>query len=479
MESTIISYSNRKNTYLYDINLSLSMLIHPKLGKIIKNRDSGDSFDPYYFEKYKYLNSHGLFLDMGKIDFEDIKDVSIENNIKNVEQIVFETTDYCNLNCDYCSLGDLYTFSKNERRNINKEYAITFLRYIFNIKKAGSELTIGFFGGEPLMNSDFIETIVDESKKMNINKCLNLHFNLTTNATLIQKNLNLIINNDFQLLISLDGDFRAQGHRIFAHNNKNSFSKAIENIDYLHKKYPAFFERNVRFNSVLHDLNSVKEIYEFIYNRYRKIPMIAQLNTDHVNSKNKEKLDKMFHSRIQSDIEFTQSDSELVQVVHQELLDFKKTKKFLANYSINFYINNLLNLLYENVSIIPTGTCSPFQRKIYMNTYNDLLPCEKVSYKHSLGKVNNEVIIDIDFIYKKYQYYYSCFKRICANCYSGRYCSICIFTLDNLDKLDTHEFECPEFQKKEDLERRINNIFSFLEEYPFDYFNIIKSLIIQ
>lgn len=113
-----------------------------------------------------------------------------------------------------------------------------------------------------------------------------------------------------------------------------------------------------------------------------------------------------------------------------------------------------------------------------MNTYNDLLPCEKVSYKHSLGKVNDKVIIDIDLISKKYQYYYNYFKRICANCYAGRHCSICIFTLDNLDKLGTHEFEYPEFQKKEDLEKHIDNIFSFLEKYPFDYFNIIKSLII-
>lgn len=478
MESTIISYSNKKNIYLYDINLSLSILIHPKLEKVIKNRGLEESFDPYYFKKYQYLKSHGLFSDTNKIDFEDIEDVSIEDNIKNIEQIVFETTDHCNLNCTYCSLGDLYTFSKKERRNINKEYAITFLRYIFSIKKTGSELTIGFFGGEPLMNTDFIETIVNESKKMNIDKCLNLHFNLTTNATLIQKNLEFIINNDFQLLISLDGDCKAQGHRIFTHSNKNSFSKAIENIDYLYKKHPVFFDKNIRFNSVLHNLNSVKEIYEFIYNRYHKIPMIAQLNTDHVNSKNKENLDKMFHSRTQSDIEFTQSDSKLVPIMHQELLNFKKTKKFLANYSINFYLNNALNLLYENVSIIPTGTCSPFQRKIYMNTYNDLLPCEKVSYKHSLGKVNDKVIIDIDLISKKYQYYYNYFKRICANYYAGRHCSICIFTLDNLDKLGTHEFECPEFQKKEDLEKHIDNIFSFLEKYPFDYFNIIKSLII-
>lgn len=103
-----------------------------------------ESFDPYYFKKYQYLKSHGLFSDTNKIDFEDIEDVSIEDNIKNIEQIVFETTDHCNLNCTYCSLGDLYTFSKKERRNINKEYAITFLRYIFSIKKQEANLLLDF-----------------------------------------------------------------------------------------------------------------------------------------------------------------------------------------------------------------------------------------------------------------------------------------------------------------------------------------------
>ena len=81
MESTIISYSNKKNIYLYDINLSLSILIHPKLEKVIKNRGLEESFDPYYFKKYQYLKSHGLFSDTNKIDFEDIEDVSIEDNI--------------------------------------------------------------------------------------------------------------------------------------------------------------------------------------------------------------------------------------------------------------------------------------------------------------------------------------------------------------------------------------------------------------
>ena len=146
------------------------------------------------------------------------------------------------------------------------------------------------------------------------------------------------------------------------HSNKNSFSKAIENIDYLYKKHPVFFDKNIRFNSVLHNLELCKKKSMNLFTiDYHKIPMIAQLNTDHVNSKNKENLDKMFLSLEHKGIlNFTQSDSKLVPIMHQELLNFKN-KKFLANYSINFYLNNALNLLYEKCIHNLTGrACSSF-----------------------------------------------------------------------------------------------------------------------
>ena len=75
------------------------------------------------------------------------------------------------------------------------------------------------------------------------------------------------MDNQFKMLISLDGDEKGQGYRTFMKDGTNSFWQAIRNIDRLQCEYPDFFEERVDFNAVLHDRNSVLEIYEFIYNR--------------------------------------------------------------------------------------------------------------------------------------------------------------------------------------------------------------------
>lgn len=46
------------------------------------------------------------------------------------------------------------------------------------------------------------------------------------------------------------------------------------NTDMIKLKHPSYFDKYVNFNAVLNNRNSIKGIYEFIYNRYGKIPRI-------------------------------------------------------------------------------------------------------------------------------------------------------------------------------------------------------------
>ena len=48
-------------------------------------------------------------------------------------------------------------------------------------------------------------------------------FNMTTNATLIHKYIDFIVENNIELLISFDGNEKAHSYRTYASNNKNSF----------------------------------------------------------------------------------------------------------------------------------------------------------------------------------------------------------------------------------------------------------------
>jgi uncharacterized protein len=476
MKTSIIHSTENNNSYLYDAQHLFSVLMHPELENVYKKTAK---FNSYYFKKYKYLKKHGFFGDFKSIDFETTLDESIvKKHIIQTRQIVFEATDNCNLNCSYCSLGELYELGKRDHKNININYAINFLKYIFDLKTEKTKLTISFFGGEPLININFIKKIIEEAKRLNAEKGLELEFSMTTNATLIHKHIQFLVENNFILLISLDGNEDGHSYRTFVKNNENSSQKVVENVDMIQRNYPQYFFDKVDFNAALNNRNSVKDIYTFIYNRYHKIPRISQLNTGNISPDKKVIFEKMYHSKRDSEAEYLKDESELLPITRNELISYQELSRYLKNLSINFYISNLLYLLYDQINPFPTGSCFPFQRKIFLNTHHNLLPCEKVSYKHFMGKVNNNVIIDIPEIVRKYNFYYDHFKRKCQYCYAGRDCNVCLLTLENLDKLDTEEFVCDGFQDQEAFKNKLNRIFSFLEKYPSDFFQIIDKIMI-
>lgn len=476
MKESVVFLTKNSNSYLYSAQSLLSLLIHPELRKAY---DKSANVDPYYLKKYEYLEKYGLFKEAENTDFETSFDESIiKKNISQVRQIVFETTDHCNLHCSYCSLGELYKIGKTNHKNINTDFAINFLKYIFNIKPAKSKLIIGFFGGEPLINIDFIKKVIEETKQLNCKKGLELEFNITTNASLIHKHIKFLIDNNFILLISLDGNKKGHSYRSYIKNNKNSFNDVIKNIDMIQQYYPKYFDKNISFNAVLNNRNSVKEIYHFIYNRYHKIPRISQLNTTDITPNKKSFFNNIFRNKIMSEKEFEKEETALLPIVRKELTSYKELSNFLNNYSVNFYISNLINLLNNNIIPYPTGTCLPFDRKIFLNTNHDILPCEKVYYKYAMGKVNNNITFHISNIINEYNFYYSNIKKTCQHCYASKNCKICLLCLDNLDKLGTDEFICPGFQDKEHFKNRLNKIFSFLEKHPSDYFQIIDNKMI-
>ena len=109
-----------KNTYLFinKLNFKYIMLVNPQLiehlssnTKAINKRD-----DTYYKRKAEYLiaklpqNDHLYF---GRIAPEQI-----ENAFLNINQIVLEVTDQCNLNCTYCGYGNLYGIQYNTEKDM-------------------------------------------------------------------------------------------------------------------------------------------------------------------------------------------------------------------------------------------------------------------------------------------------------------------------------------------------------------------------
>jgi len=479
MTQSFIHKSDNNNLYLYDDQHRLSLLAHPEFEKAYeKARD----VDPYYLKKYTYLKEYGFFAKAKLVDFITLDESVVRENIINTKQIVFEATDSCNLNCTYCALGELYEgYDERTGKRINTHNAIQLLKYIFDIKpkNKSNKLYISFYGGEALLNMPFIRRIVEVANLLNAKKGFELEYSVTTNATLIQKYIDFLAANKFRLLVSLDGNEENHNYRVFRKNKKNSFQKIIKNLDMIQRDYPEYFSTHINFNAVLHNRNSVKEIYEFIYTRYHKIPRIAELNKRDIRSNNKNMLERMFHSKLESEAEYQQEESDLLRITHSELLLYKELIDFLKYFSINYYVSNVNALLHIVEKQLPTNTCTPFSRKIFITNRNKLLPCEKINYKYFLGKVNENVEIDITDITRQYNFYYEHFKKVCQSCFAYRFCGVCLFQMNNIDKANREEFVCEYFQDQKTFQNKLHRVLSFLEKYPNDFSEILENVITE
>lgn len=136
-------------------------------------------------------------------------------------------------------------------------------------------------------------------------------------------------------------------------------------------------------------------------------------------------------------------------------------------------------MLHDREKYLPSSTCLPFRKKMYLNVYNKLYPCEKINNKYSIGKVNENVIINIPEITQQYNFYHDHLKKVCQYCYAYKFCRVCLFSIKNLDKLGTEELVCYGFCDQNTFKNKLNHIFSFLEKYPDDFTQILENLIIE
>jgi uncharacterized protein len=455
------------------------MLVHPEFKKV---HEKTMKADPYYAKKHSYLKNHGFFSELKLANLKTvINESTVKESITQTAQIVFEVTDFCNLNCSYCGLGELYenTDSRNSK-NINIHSAINLLKYVFELRddKDTQRLVIGFYGGEPLLNIRFIKQIVEVVHSLKAEKELEIGYIMTTNATLIDKYIDFLVANNFRTLVSLDGNEENNSYRIFRKNNKNSFSKIIENIDMIQRDYPEYFDSNINFNAVLHDRNSVKSVYEFIYNRYHKIPQISPLNPNDVDPDKEDIFKNMRHSVRESETEYIKEKDNLLP--HNMIQPYKESISFLKYLSVNSYISNIVSSTHNEDTYFPSSTCLPFQKKIFLTTSNKLLPCEKISSKYSMGEVGENVIIDVNEIAKKYSSFYEHLEKVCRHCYLYRFCSRCMFEIKDLDKLNTGKLNlCDSFHNQNEFRSKLFRVFSFLEKHPNCFFEILEDIVID
>ena len=469
----VLFKTESNNNYYYSYNSRISTIIHPNFADLIEGKSSNDV---YYSNKFDYLKRHGFFNDKNDIKFGRLTASMVKESIRQTAQITFEITDFCNLNCAYCYFGKIYEDNDGRnQKNINVDLAKKLIDYLFENKPKNKfkKVIIGFYGGEPLLNIEAITTLVCYINNISKYKGISVEYTMTTNATLLSKNIDFLVENKFNLLVSIDGDKLGDSYRVFKSNNKNSFDNVVENIDYVYYNYPKYFREHVKFNSVLHNHNSINSIFVFLYGRYKKIPRVAQLTSDGILKSEENRFKNMFNSIVKSEIEFKEKSPELYKLSYSEMTSYKEVSAFLKYDTMNFYVSNIIFLSHKNELYFPTSTCIPGQKKIYFTTHGKILPCEKINYRFYIGSVSDKVYLDYLDIADRYNGYYNKLEKMCQKCYLHRFCDTCMFHMSGI-KDSFKSGVCEYFFDLNKYSNKLKRIYSFLERNSNVFSKIIE-----
>lgn len=423
-----------------------------------------DAID-YYQKKYALLKESGYFESAEPDSYEFITEDLLKQGIANSRQVVFETTERCNLKCKYCGYNDIYsTFEKRTKRELSFDKAKRFLDFMkeqwnspLNVSY-NKQIAISFYGGEPLMNFSLIEKVVDYVSKWKLDNNY-IVFSMTTNGTLLDRYMDFLVNWNFTLFISIDGDKYHNSFRTYA-NGKESFEKVYNNITLIQQKYPDYFQKKVNFNSVFHKRSSYLEVSNFFQKAFGKSPLFLALNTFGVIEEKKDKFELLYKNPTET------LDNE--SAYHPELKEQFSSLNIKLLSLLNCYHANLFPdynaLLYDvKNGIIPTGTCLPFQHKIYVSTSGKILPCEKVGSDFVMGQITDqEVAIDYAGIARYYNdKYQRVITELCSKC-KNVFCKSCLFTM----KEKEGKLQCGKFLSKNGFNRDLTSILSECEENP-------------
>ncbi|HEX9059018.1 MAG TPA: radical SAM protein, partial [Clostridia bacterium] len=150
---------------------------------------------------------------------------------------MFWVTTKCNMRCRYCYEGQ-------EKREEMMSIAIADKAIEYTMKRykefeMNDQLTIGFHGGEPLLQFELIKYIIERFKDYFKYANEKLNFSLTTNGILLSEEISEYICNNIQYLsISLDGTKKTHDtSRVFM-NGEGTYDAVVAKFINILKKRP-------------------------------------------------------------------------------------------------------------------------------------------------------------------------------------------------------------------------------------------------
>lgn len=239
---------------------------------------------------------------------------------------VLNVTDDCNLQCRYC-------FVEQHPHYMTLDVAKTAVDWLYNNYQKKKELQalkeknifINFFGGEPLLCYDSI--IVPLVEYTNEKYPNHFKFGITTNGTLLdERKLKFLKDNNFGLLLSIDGNKETQEfNRPHKNLNYSSFELVKSNLDQILEVFPYTLMR-----ATIYPL-TVQHLYEnFLY-------------LESIGCKCFSMVPDLRHSHLWTPEKIEILKNEIMKIYLYQINKFLNNEPTIGIYPINDYLGFLIN----------------------------------------------------------------------------------------------------------------------------------------
>ena len=193
--------------------------------------------------------------------------------------ITLEVTEHCNLKCHYCTWEYLRT---GKRKRMSVKTALTAIDFLRAHSSSVEQCSLGFYGGEPLLEFELIKQCVDYARSKFGDKGVRFHF--TTNATLLdEEKAHYLAENQFGILVSIDGPAQIHNRHRVDKQGIGSYERAINGLRNLLKAYGENFNDKIGINAVVTPPNDLDAIYD-LWKENPWLPKNIDINIDFVSA---------------------------------------------------------------------------------------------------------------------------------------------------------------------------------------------------
>lgn len=404
------------NRILYDREINKMVPLNEKEFLSITGK-SGKSAEVDCLER---LYSKGLCLHTELENIENPATEFLHSYLeRQMNELVLQVTQNCNLRCEYCVYSGSYYNRTHSHKRMSKDTALKAIDFLMAHSGDEKEVTIGFYGGEPLLEFQLIQMVIEYVQSEYGGK--KIHYSMTTNGTLLTDQMVSILEKyQFHLMLSIDGPEELHNkHRRFA-NGVGSYKVLMDNLTEVKKRHREFYDK-LSTNTVLSPDQDISVVQDY-------------LNSDEMIGALSSRLSLISEIGAKCTNEYPDSYYSVVEEGNMKL--FLHLLGFLPAECVPSlawdYFSSLIQF-YQHYKLIgnmartahPGGPCTPGIRRLFLDVDGYFYPCEHVSENDTM-KIGNlwdgldEQIVANFLNVGKWT------ESECKACWAFHYCEQCI-----------------------------------------------------